>query len=249
MGGNVIFISKLGQDIFGDKYNALLKNENIDSRYIFSDPSQPSGIALIMVDRDGENSIVVAPGANSALKTADIKKAQNEFKEAAFLLLQLEIPMETVIYSATKASEEGIKVLLNPAPANELPEELLSSVYILTPNETEAGIISGITVNDLDSARSAARVIRDKGVDIVVITMGEKGAYIFSGNMEKHVPGYKVKANDTTAAGDVFNGALVVALAEKFSLYKAVEFANKAASFSVTKLGAQSSAPYRNELS
>ena len=247
-GGDVIFISRLGNDIFGEKYRDILKKEKISTGHVYTDPDAASGIALITVDSKGENAIVVAPGANSRLDRSDIDKAEKEFKEAEFFLLQLEIPLDTVIYAAQKASKSGKKVVLNPAPAQELPEELLKTLYIITPNETEAEMLSGIQVNDIDSARSAAWAIRKRGVDVVIITMGSRGAYIYSDEVEIHVPASEVTARDTTAAGDVFNGALVVALAEQLPLSEAVQLANNAASLSVTKLGAQASAPYREEV-
>jgi len=247
-GGDVVFISRLGNDIFGEKYGDILKKEKISTKHVYKDPDAASGVALITVDSKGENAIVVAPGANSRLDRGDIDKAEKAFKEAEFLLLQLEIPLDTVIYAAQKASKSGKKVVLNPAPAQELPEELLKSLYIITPNETEAEMLSGIQVNDIDSARSAAWAIRKRGVDVVIITMGSRGAYIYSDEVEMHVPATEVTAKDTTAAGDVFNGALVVALAEQLPLSEAVQLANNAASLSVTKLGAQASAPYREEV-
>jgi ribokinase len=247
-GGDVIFISRLGNDIFGEKYRDILKKEKISTGHVYTDPDAASGIALITVDSKGENAIVVAPGANSRLDRTDIDKAEKEFKEAEFFLLQLEIPLDTVIYAAQKASKSGKKVVLNPAPAKELPEELLKTLYIITPNETEAEMLSGIQVNDIESARSAAWAIRKRGVDVVIITMGSRGAYIYSDEVEMHVPASEVTARDTTAAGDVFNGALVVALAEQLPLSEAVQLANNAASLSVTKMGAQASAPYREEV-
>ena len=247
-GGHVVFISKLGNDIFGEKFCDILGKEKIHTGYVYTDPDSASGVALITVDSKGENAIVVAPGANSALNRADIDQAEKEFGEAEFILMQLEIPLDTVIYAAQKASDLGKKVVLNPAPAQELPDELLSALHIITPNETEAEILAGIQVKDIDSARAAARVIRNKGVNVVIITMGNRGAYIFSDEVEMHVPTNEVKTKDTTAAGDVFNGALVVALAEQLPLSEAVQLANNAASLSVTKLGAQASAPYREEV-
>ncbi|MCF8335855.1 MAG: ribokinase [Bacteroidales bacterium] len=247
-GGNVVFISKLGKDIFGEKYLDILGKEKINTDYVYTDPDSASGVALITVDSKGENAIVVAPGANSILDRSDIDQAEKEFGEAEFILMQLEIPLDTVIYAARKASALDRQVVLNPAPAQELPDELLSALYIITPNETEAEMLSGVRVKDIGSARSAAQVIRNKGVNVVIITIGSRGAYIFSDEVEMHVPASEVTAKDTTAAGDVFNGALVVALAEQLPLSEAVQLANNAASLSVTKLGAQASAPYREEL-
>ena len=247
-GGDVVFISKLGNDIFGEKYRDILQKEKISTDHVYTDNNAASGVALITVDSKGENAIVVAPGANSKLNRSDIDKAEKEFKEAEFFLLQLEIPLDTVIYAAQKISDIEKKVVLNPAPAQKLPKELLKSLYIITPNETEAEMLSGIQVTDIESAKSAAWAIWRRGVNVVIITMGSQGAYIYSDEVEMHVPANEVKAKDTTAAGDVFNGALVVALAEQLPLSEAVQLANNAASISVTKLGAQASATYRNEL-
>lgn len=248
LGGNVTFISKLGDDIFGEKYRTVLQRENIDTNYVFIDSHAASGVALITVDSKGENAIVVAPGANSTLSSQDIDKAGQEFADTESFLLQLEIPLVTVLHAVKKASAQGKRIILNPAPAQELPKELLSEIDIITPNETEAEKLSGIRVNDIDSARSAAKVIRKKGVDVVIITLGKMGAFIYSEEIDKHVPTIEVTSKDTTAAGDVFNGALIAGLSEKMSLTEAVQFANRAAAISVTRMGAQASAPYRKEV-
>jgi ribokinase len=248
LGGNVIFIVKTGEDIFGKQAVQSFKEEGIDTRFIISDPENPSGVALIMVDDNGENCISVASGANAALKPADLHKAEQAIGSANILLVQLEIPLETVSYLINMAAESNVKVVLNPAPACLLPDDLLSKVSIITPNETEAEILSGIKIADIESAEKAARVLAAKGIEAVIITMGAQGALLFYNNACNFFPAPVCQAIDTTAAGDVFNGALVVAIAEGKSIVEAVPFACRAASLSVCKMGAQSSAPYRDEL-
>ena len=248
LGGNVTFVTKTGNDMFGDEAMQIFNNENIDTRYIIKDDKNPSGVALINVNENGENCIVVAPGSNGNLLMEDIPSKIFETAEGCFLLLQMEIPLTTVEYSAIKASENGIKVILNPAPALNISDNLLEHIWLITPNETEAEILTGISVRDITSAENAAASLQKKGVKNVIITIGATGAFIKSESFTGMVPGVKVKAVDTTAAGDVFNGALAVAISEGKELKEAVEFANKAASISVTRMGAQASAPYRSEV-
>ena len=248
LGGNVTFVTKIGNDMFGNEALNGFNMAKINTRYIVRDPDYPSGVALINVDDDGENSIVVAQGANGTLVPNDIKSEVFETDRQDIFLMQLEIPVDTVKYVAEKASAKGNRVILNPAPACWLPDNLFKCIYLITPNETEAGILTGIEVFDSSSARQAAEKLMEKGVKNVVITMGGAGAYILSGTVSVMIPGIKVKAVDTTAAGDVFNGALAVAISEGQDIVSAVNFANKAASISVTRLGAQASAPFRNEV-
>ena len=248
LGGKVTFITKRGNDLFGNQAVGLLMREGIHTQYIVKDMELPSGVALITVDSTGENSIVVAPGSNGNLLQEDIPTAVFETTKYEILLLQLEIPINTVEYSAVAASEKGIKVILNPSPARKLSDNLLMNTWLITPNETEAEIITGVKITDIPSAEKAAEIIMKRGVKNVIITLGEAGAYIKSENFTGLIPGIKVIPVDTTAAGDVFNGALAVALSEGKVLNEAVVFANKAASISVTRMGAQASAPYRNEI-
>jgi ribokinase len=249
LGGKVLFVSKTGRDVFGKQASQLFAAEGIDTGWIFSDEALPSGIALITVDAAGENSIVVAPGANANLLPADVEGALTAIGTAGIILLQLEIPLETVAYVAAYAAAHRIPVILNPAPAAILSTQLLSHIAVITPNSTEASMIAGIKVSDIETAKQAATRIRELGVGNVVITMGAAGALVLEGAVFTHVPAPKVVAVDTTAAGDVFNGALAVALSEDKRLPDAVRFACEAAAVSVTRLGAQSSIPYRNELS
>jgi ribokinase len=246
--GEVTFIASVGNDVFGQEAVKGFQGHGIDTDFIVIDQESPSGVALIMVDDKGENCISVALGANSTMQTSDIDKASELIEHASFVLIQLEIPMEVVAYAVKMASKTGTRVVLNPAPAQSLSDDILSSLHIITPNETETALLTGIKVEDEASARKAAKTLRDKGVDIVVITMGRSGAYVLSDEEDQIVPCPQVQAVDTTAAGDTFNGALVVGLSDGLNLRDAIEFANKAAAYSVTKMGAQASAPSRNDI-
>ncbi|MDO8897650.1 MAG: ribokinase, partial [Bacteroidales bacterium] len=249
MGGNVTLISKTGNDVFGKQSMMLYDSENIKTDYIFSDPNNPSGVALITVDSNGENCIVVASGANANLFPADINKAYAEIENSDLVLMQLEIPIDTVEYVAEIASKRNIKVILNPAPARALSDNLLKNLYIIIPNRSEAEILSGIKVTDLEKARQAADIISAKGVNIVVVTLGSEGALIKDFDEYHFVEAVKVDAMDTTAAGDVFCGSVCVGLAEGKSILESVKMAARAAAITVTRMGAQSSIPYRSELS
>ena len=248
LGGQVSFISRVGKDVFGEQALLSLKNEGIDVSKVFIDPEEPSGIAQIIVDSKGENSIVVAPGANMKVSRTDIENAQEQILNSGIILMQLEVPLETVVFTAIKAKAMGKKVILNPAPAVSLPDELLGSLFLITPNESETELLTGIKVKDVSSAEEAAGILRAKGVNTVIITMGANGAYISSDEIRQQIPAPEVKAIDTTAAGDTFNGALAVALAGEEPIGKAVEFANHAAALAVTRMGAQSSVPSLEEV-
>ncbi|NMC38808.1 MAG: ribokinase [Bacteroidales bacterium] len=246
--GNVTFVTKTGNDLFGEQAVHLFNFEGIDTRFIIRDARNPSGIALITVDENGENCIVVAPGSNATLSAYDIEDAAFETDLSDVFLMQLEIPISTVEFVAQKVFHKGLRVILNPAPARLLPIELLECLYLITPNETEAEILTGIKVIDAPSAQKAAEKLLHKGVRNVVITMGAAGAFLMNSGFSGMISVIPVKAVDTTAAGDVFNGALAVAISEGKELKDAVDFANRAAAISVTRMGAQASAPYRKEL-
>jgi ribokinase len=248
LGGEVVFVCKTGQDLFGQNTRQILKKENMDTTYVLLDDEQPSGVALITVDEKGENCIAVASGANAHLLPEDLMAIHEVIEKADIVLMQLEIPLETVEYVADEANRMGKRVVLNPAPARELPESLLCNLSMITPNETEASLLSGAEVTDEASAVEAARTLTKMGVKRVVITLGSKGALSFVNGKSELIRALKVKAVDTTAAGDVFNGALVVALAEGMPLSEAIRFANKASAISVTRAGAQASIPNREEL-
>jgi len=249
MGGNVTLISKTGNDVFGKQSVMLYTAENIKTDYIFSDPKHPSGVALITVDSQGENCIVVASGANAYLTPSDIDKASAEIENSDLILMQLEIPIETVEYVAEMASKKGIKVILNPAPARALSDNLLKNLYIIIPNKSEAEILSGIKVTDIESAKQAADIISAKGVDIVVITLGSQGALIKEYNEFLFVEAFKVDALDTTAAGDTFCGSVCVGFSEGRLSLDPEKLAARAVAITVTRMGAQASIPYRSELS
>jgi len=247
-GGHVTFITKTGNDIFGREAIQLFKNEGINTSYVFSSEHHPSGVALITVDKKGENTIVVASGANANLTEKDIRSAETAIEGSSIVLMQLEVPLETVRYVAEVAKRINKIVVLNPAPACALPNDLLRNISIITPNETEAEVLTGINVRDMDGAMKAAENLSMKGVNTVIITLGSRGALVLHESTFTIIPAMEVNAVDTTAAGDVFNGVLVAALAEGKSILDSVSFACTAATISVTRLGAQASAPKRNEI-
>ena len=248
LGARVSLVCKTGNDVFGRNAREQFEREGIDTGYILYDGDTPSGVAMIIVDEQGENAIVVAPGANTLLKPADLANASGLIQSAGILLTQLEIPLATIEYLAQMTDEKKIPLILNPAPACELPEELLRKVAVITPNRKEAEMISGINIENVDDAKQAASAIKNKGVATVVITLGNEGALLFHEDTYALIPALPVTAIDTTAAGDVFNGALAVALSENKTMFDAVCFACKAAAISVTKPGAQASAPFRREV-
>jgi ribokinase len=247
-GGKVAFIARLGKDIFGDQAIAGLRRDGIDVRRVLRDANAPSGVALIFVAEDGENSIAVASGANAKLSSADVRQAGTLIRSASLLVVQLETPLAAVRAAAELAVRAGVPVILNPAPARALPDSLLKLISIITPNETEAELLTGIKVTDEAAAAKASRALLLRGARAVILTLGARGAFLADGKSQQLVPGFRVKALDTTAAGDIFNGALAVALAEGEELPDAVRFANAAAALSVARLGAQPSAPTRREI-
>ena len=248
LGASVTFIAKVGSDIFGSQATQLFEKECINTSFIKTDSETPSGIALIFVDSKGENCIAVASGSNSNLSTKDIVEARSEILESWLILLQLEIPLETVLFAADIAFSAGKKVILNPAPARSLPDDLLKKLFLITPNETEAEILTGIRVDSEASAEKAAICLWKKGVKNVIITLGSRGAYLYNETNSKLIPSPKVIAIDSTAAGDVFNGAIASCLSKGYTLENSIAIACQAASISVTRLGAQDSAPFANEI-
>jgi ribokinase len=248
LGGKVNFICKVGNDLFGKQALQQFKREKIGTDFIATDTLLPSGVALINVDNDGENCISVAPGANSSLKPSEVILAFEDLTPSDILLIQLEIPLDTVIFSIKTAFEKNVKVILNPAPAQYLPDDVLQCLYLITPNETEAELLTGIRVVNDETAEQASAVLVAKGCRNVIITLGSKGAFLYTENIRKVIPAPAVTAVDTTAAGDCFNGALAVGLSEGMALDEAVSFACKVAAISVTRMGAQSSIPLRKEV-
>ena len=245
LGGNLIFMAKLGNDVLGRQSVGYFKKEGIDTRYIALDEDSASGVALISVDDHAENSIVVASGANMLLNEQDVDKMLEEMCEGDILLMQLEIPLQTVEYAARKAFGKGVKVVLNPAPARSLPKELFRHLYMVTPNRIEAEMLTGIKIaNDADVEKVAEEICA-MGVKNVIITLGSKGCLIREEGVSYRIDAFKVEPIDTTAAGDTFNGALCVGLSEGMDLKQAAVMASKASSIAVTRMGAQSSIPYR----
>lgn len=248
-GGDVVFIASVGDDPYGLEAIKGYKLDNINTEEIKICKGVPSGIAMITISEKGENAISVASGANARLSPEDLEEVEEPFQEADYMLIQLEIPLDTVQKAAELCSELNTRVILNPAPAAELSDALLKHVSIITPNETEAESLTGIVVTDELSASEAAAALHMRGIETVIITLGAMGAYLSdsASGIRKLIPGFSVQAVDTTAAGDVFNGQLAVSLAEGESLEKAIVVAHAAAALSVQKLGAQSSIPRREE--
>jgi ribokinase len=246
-GGDVSFISCVGNE-YGEESIEGFRNDGINVEYVKKDPEVATGIALILVDKNGENSISVVSGANLSLTVSDIQNARQIIQDADVLLMQCEIPIEVVEEAAKVASSAGVTIILNPAPAQPLSDELLNCVSILTPNESETELLTDLEVKNDKNAFSAAAMILAKGVEVVLITVGPKGALLATKDETDLIRGYPVEAKDTTAAGDVFNGALAVAIAENKPLHEAIQFANAAAAVSVTRIGAQPSAPEREEI-
>lgn len=248
LGGEVTFVAKVGNDVFGKQALEGFKAENINTKFVFTDENAASGVALITVNAEGENEIVVASGANGQLNKTDITSAKKAITEADVIILQLEVPIETVAFAVKQSLKASKRVILNPAPAQALSDELLNGLFLITPNETEAEILTSVEVTNVATAKLAAEELLKKGVQNIIITMGSKGAFFMNKTETFLMEAERVKAVDSTAAGDVFNGALAVAIAENKPWKEAIAFANKAAAISVTRMGAQASAPKMSEL-
>lgn len=250
-GSNVTMVTKIGADQFSSIALSNFRKEGIGTAFIFEDARYPTGTALIMVDENtSENQIIVTPGACDHISEEEIESARVHIEGSKVLLTQLETNIEALTKAVEIAHSKGIKVILNPAPAPllPLPDELLSMIDILTPNETEAFVISGIKVITFDDAAKAAGLIRSKGIGTVIITMGGKGAFVSTQSAEYKIEPFTVSVLDTTGAGDAFNGGLATALAEGMEMHDAVQFANATGALSVTKLGTAPSMPYRHEI-
>jgi ribokinase len=247
-GGSVAFVGRLGADALGDEALAGYERDGIDVSCVARDPGAHSGVALIIVDSKGENSIAVASGANARVSPADVEAARGCIESAAILLMQLEIPLEAVRAAAEMAAARGIQVILDPAPARALDDALLRTVSILTPNETEAELLTGVSAGTDRGAEDAATALLARGVESVLLTLGTRGVYVAAKEFRGMIPCFPVHCVDSTAAGDVFNGVLAVKLAEGAGLVDSVRFASAAAAISVTRMGAQPSAPRRAEI-
>jgi ribokinase len=245
--GHVAMVGKVGQDAFGQALIQALKEAKVDTQGVTKAPTS-TGIALITVQADGDNAIVVVPGANAELKPADIEAAKTIIEESEIVITQLESPLDTVTYALKLAKEQGKITILNPAPAVPLADELIQNVDYLTPNETELAILSGMPTESQEELQAAASAMMDKGVKVLIVTLGSKGCLVIDENGSRQFPAFKVKAVDTTAAGDSFNGGVAVALAEGKSLEEAIGFATKVGALTVQKAGAQSSLPTRQEV-
>jgi len=247
-GGNVKMLGRVGDDLFGKQHLANFRDNGVDTQLVHITPGVPTGVAIIIVDDNGENSIVVIPGANNSLMPADIEAARDVVEKAQIVMLQLEIPMETAATVISMAKKAGVPVILDPGPARPLAKELLAQVDIITPNEHEAQVLAGEELHSLDDGYRIAGKLLGWGVKNVLLKLGGNGVIFATPEGMEHIPAHKVKAEDTTAAGDAFAGGLAVALAEGFSLRSAVLFANAVGALAVTKLGAQSAIPTREEI-
>ncbi|ANW26166.1 ribokinase [Vibrio coralliilyticus] len=242
------FIACVGDDAFGINIRENFKMDNINIAGVKMQPNCPTGIAMIQVAESGENSICISAEANAKLTEDAIEVDLERIRQANYLLMQLETPMCGIEKAAQVAKASRTNVILNPAPARELSDELLSCIDVITPNETEAEVLTGVTVTDNESAQEAANALHRKGIEIVLITLGAKGVWLSQNGRGELIPGFRVEATDTTAAGDTFNGALVTGLLEDLPLESAIKFAHAAAAISVTRFGAQTSIPSRDEV-
>ncbi|KFD10665.1 Ribokinase [Raoultella planticola] len=247
-GADIAFIACTGDDDIGERVRRQLQSDGIDVAPVRAVKDQSTGVALIFVNAEGENVIGIHAGANAALSVEQVEAEKVRIAGAQALLMQLESPLESVLAAAKIAHQHQTTVVLNPAPARELSDELLALVDIITPNETEAEKLTGIRVENDDDAANAARVLHDKGIGIVMITLGSRGVWVSHEGQGRRVPGFKVQAIDTIAAGDTFNGAFVTALLEGIALDEAIRFAHAAAAIAVTRKGAQPSVPWREEI-
>lgn len=247
-GADIAFIACVGSDDTGSRVCKQLASDNIDTSPISTIKDASTGVALIFVNSAGENVIGIHAGANGALAPALVAEQNQKIAEASVLLMQLESPLQSVLAAAKIAHQHQTKVVLNPAPACELSDELLGLVDMITPNETEAEKLTGIRVENDDDAAVAAQALHAKGIETVIITLGSRGVWLSENGKGQRVAGFKVKAVDTIAAGDTFNGALVTALLEDKPMADAIRFAHAAAAIAVTRKGAQPSVPWRNEI-
>jgi len=247
-GANIAFIACTGDDDTGERVRKQLASDNIDVEPVTVVAGESTGVALIFVNGEGENVIGIHAGANAALSTTLVAEQQQRIARADALLMQLESPLESVQAAAEIAHRNNTTVVLNPAPARALSDDLLALVDIITPNETEAEKLTGVRVSNDDEAARAAQVLHDKGIGTVIITLGSRGVWASQQGNGQRVPGFKVQAIDTIAAGDTFNGALMTALLEGEALPDALRFAHAAAAIAVTRKGAQPSVPWRKEI-
>lgn len=248
LGGDVTMVGCLGEDVFADKLKDNLANAGVDVSHIETRKDAASGTAFISIDWEGDNSIIVAPGANNLLSVGLVQEKESLIKNAGLLIVQLETPLDAITEAVRIAKENGVPVLLDPAPAQKLPAELLAMVDYITPNETEMFILTGIEVKDTKTAQVAAAKLLEQGVKTVVAKMGGKGVTVVNPNRTSYIEGYKVDVADTTAAGDAFAGAVGACLVEGTDIWSAAHFGNAVGALTVTRLGAQASIPTRAEV-
>ncbi|WP_135553778.1 ribokinase [Paenibacillus cymbidii] len=248
LGGRVAMIGKLGKDPFGDDFRDVLRQEGIDDTHVRTDERHATGIGSIVVEESGENRIIVVPGANLHYTVEELAEVEAVVQNAQVVVMQLEMDIATIESAAQMAKRHGVPLILNPAPAQPLSDELLAATTILTPNETELELLTGVKVATIEDAENAAKQLLAKGVGQVVVTLAAKGALIVGADGSRHVPGFRVTPVDTVAAGDSFNGALAVQLTEGKSLAEAARFANAVGALTVTRQGAIPSLPHRNEV-
>ncbi len=248
LGGSVSLITKTGNDLFGRQAKQMFSSEGIRTDYIFSDANNPSGVALIMVNNAGEKYISLAQGSITTLSLEEIDKTRSEIMDAKVLLIELETPIETALYAARIASESGVPVIINPSPQQTLPDELFSLASIMIPNRSEASKLTGVDVNDFDSAEEAARKLANKGVETVIITMGHRGALMLRDEETHIIEAFDADVKDTSGAGDVFCAAVCVAISENKDLLSAMKMASAAAALQVSRDGMMDAIPYRYEV-
>lgn len=248
LGGSVSLITKTGNDLFGRQAKQMFSSEGIRTDYIFSDANNPSGVALIMVNNAGEKYISLAQGSITTLSLEEIDKTRSEIMDAKVLLIELETPIETALYAARIASESGVPVIINPSPQQTLPDELFRLASIMIPNRSETSKLTGVDVNDFDSAKEAARKLADKGVETVIITMGHRGALMLRDEETHIIEAFDADVKDTSGAGDVFCAAVCVAISENKDLLSAMKMASAAAALQVSRDGMMDAIPYRYEV-
>jgi ribokinase len=248
LGAHVHMVGKLGEDDFGERFLKSLAIAGIGSEFVSTTNQAMTGVGSPVIDAQGDNSIIVVPGANMLLLPSDIEKARNLIEKSDMVLMQLENPVETVLCAAGIAHSAGVPILLNPAPARQLPDELLALVTILTPNEIEAEMLTGCNVADTTSALQAAIILLQKKIQSVVLTLGERGAMLAEKDRFVQIPGFQVKVIDTTAAGDAFCAALAVQFASGYSMEESIAFANSAGALATTILGAEPAMPRLDDI-